>query len=80
MARRESKASAQCAAFDEYNEGFKDGLRAFAWWKDGVQYVGTCGTTLLQAIDGMASNPEYAPPPLELTVREFVALAKGVDD
>ena len=26
------------------------GMRRFAWWKDGVQYVGTCGTTLEKAI------------------------------
>ena len=26
--------------------GFKVGLTVFAHWKSGVQYVGTCGTTL----------------------------------
>jgi hypothetical protein len=31
-------------------EGFVAGLKEFAWWKDGVQYVGTCGTTLKEAI------------------------------
>ena len=31
-------------------KGYERGLRAFAWWKDGVQYVGTCGTTLKEAI------------------------------
>ena len=31
-------------------QGFVDGLRAYAWWRDGVQYVGSCGTTLSQAI------------------------------
>lgn len=31
--------------------GYIDGLKAFAWWKDGVQYVGTCGTTLKEAIE-----------------------------
>jgi hypothetical protein len=31
--------------------GFIEGLKAFAWWKDGTQYVGTCGTTLQKAID-----------------------------
>jgi len=29
--------------------GFLDGLREYAWWKDGVQYVGSCGTTLQRA-------------------------------
>ena len=31
-------------------EGYVAGLRAFAWWKDGVQYVGTCGHKLDDAI------------------------------
>lgn len=37
-----------------YDEGFKNGLKAgleaYAWWKDGVQYVGTCGVTLEDAL------------------------------
>jgi len=28
----------------------KEGITLFAWWKDGVQYVGTCGTTLEKAL------------------------------
>ena len=39
----DAKAAFLCA--------FIAGLREYAWWKDGVQYVGTCGTTLQQAID-----------------------------
>ena len=31
-------------------EGHKEGLCEYAWWKDGVQYVGTCGTTLKEAL------------------------------
>ena len=31
---------------DDYIEGFKQGVTAFAWWKDGVQEVGTTGTRL----------------------------------
>jgi hypothetical protein len=30
--------------------GIADGLSLFAWWKDGIQYVGTCGTTLKEAL------------------------------
>jgi exonuclease VII small subunit len=26
------------------------GIKRFAWWKDGVEYVGTCGLTLEQAL------------------------------
>ena len=33
-----------------YQKGLEEGLRMFAWWKDGVQYVGTCGTTLAEAL------------------------------
>ena len=32
-------------------EGRKEGLCEYAWWKDGVQYVGTCGTTLEEALN-----------------------------
>lgn len=35
---------------ESYKEGYKDGLTAYAWWKDGVQYVGSCGTTLKDAM------------------------------
>ena len=35
---------------EQYKEGYEAGLRAYAWWKDGVQYVGSCGTTLDQAL------------------------------
>ena len=31
--------------------GFINGIKEYAWWKDGTQYVGTCGTTLAKAID-----------------------------
>ena len=33
-----------------YIQGLKDGVYLYAWWKDGIQYVGTCGTTLKEAI------------------------------
>lgn len=35
-----------------YDAGFRAGLSAFAWWRDGVQYVGTSGTTLEEAHNG----------------------------
>lgn len=31
-------------------QGYIEGLRAFAHWKDGVEYVGSCGTTLKEAL------------------------------
>ena len=33
-----------------YAQGLEEGLRMYAWWKDGLEYVGTCGTTLAAAI------------------------------
>ena len=29
-----------------YNAGYNEGVSQFAWWKDGEQFVGTCGTKL----------------------------------
>jgi hypothetical protein len=31
--------------------GVIEGLRMYSWYKDGTQYVGTCGTTLKKAIE-----------------------------
>jgi len=33
-----------------YYSGLKSGVEMYAHWKDGVQYVGTCGKTLRTAI------------------------------
>lgn len=33
-----------------FKAGIGYGIWLFAWWKDGVQYVGTCGTTLEKAL------------------------------
>jgi len=33
-----------------YSLGYEAGIREFAWWKDGIQYVGSCGTTLEKAL------------------------------
>lgn len=38
------------AEIKAYYEGVKEGLWRYAWWKDGVQYVGTTGTTLKEAV------------------------------
>lgn len=35
----------------EYYNGVVDGVCRFAHWKDGVQYVGTCGKTLKEALE-----------------------------
>lgn len=33
-----------------YYNGIREGIEQYAHWKDGVQYVGTCGTTLKDAL------------------------------
>ena len=33
-----------------HKRGLIEGIKMFAWYKDGVQYVGTTGTTLKQAL------------------------------
>lgn len=47
-----------------YHMGFIAGLTTYAWWKDGVQQVGTTGTTLKQAIAKASESWNYAPPRL----------------
>lgn len=33
-----------------YLKGILNGVTSFAWWKDGTQYVGTCGTRLSEVV------------------------------
>ena len=39
--------ASEAAAF---KAGLIAGVRRFAWWKDGEQHVGTCGTSLKKAL------------------------------
>jgi len=41
----------QLAQTRAYYQGKRDGLELYAHWRDGVQYVGTTGHTLKQAIE-----------------------------
>jgi len=36
--------------YDGFHEGMKEGIKLYAWWKDGIQYVGTTGRTLAEAL------------------------------
>ena len=38
-------------AENAFEQGYVAGLSAYAWWKDGRQYVGTMGTSLNEAIE-----------------------------
>lgn len=42
----------------QYQMGYLDGLRAYAWFKDGTQYVGTTGKTLAEAVDEFLKEQE----------------------
>lgn len=44
-----------------YRAGFEDGIKAYAWYKDGTQYVGTCGTTLKRAVREIEGTYGYWP-------------------
>lgn len=48
-----------------YDQGFIDGLSCFAWWRDGVQYVGTSGTRLQDAVDTRRSLFNYTEPEVQ---------------
>jgi len=48
---------------NDYKKGFEDGVRCFAWWKDGTQMVGTIGTTLERALAGVENRHGFSPPP-----------------
>ncbi len=48
-----------------YREGLIDGVRRYAWWKDGVQYVGTSDRTFKEAvaqIEKECEDPNYRQP------------------
>jgi hypothetical protein len=55
-----------------YRRGFEDGVTAYAHWKDGVQYVGTTGRRLVDAIaeDKIERTWNYEPPSGPLAFEE----------
>lgn len=40
----------------EYYNGLADGVRRYAWWAEGTQYVGTCGKTLKHALEEISTE------------------------
>lgn len=40
----------QLAQTRAYYQGIRDGVTDYAYWRDGVQYVGTSGRTLKEAL------------------------------
>mgnify|MGYP001293447529 CR=1 FL=1 len=55
---RDSISTRENKMRNQYYEGMIEGVRRFAWWKDGTQYVGSCGTTLQSAIDEIRKEQE----------------------
>lgn len=49
ISTREKIVDLTCAT--TYYDGVRRGVRRFAWWKHGVQYVGTSGKTLETALE-----------------------------
>ena len=43
-----------------YYDGACGAIRLYAHWKDGVQYVGTCGRTLQNALDDLEKMRQRA--------------------
>jgi hypothetical protein len=43
-----------------YYNGIREGIEQYAHWKDGVQYVGTCGTELKVALSRIDAEEKRA--------------------
>ena len=64
----------------DYRKGFIDGLRAYAHWKDGVEVVGTLGTTSREAIENVEATWNYAEPAAPVPTKpEAVAWIEPAD-
>jgi len=44
-----------------YDQGYRDGVTAYAHWKDGEQFVGTTGRQLSDVLDNPAKDHYYDP-------------------
>ena len=53
---------------EAYYNGIREGIKQYAWWRDGVQYVGTTGSTLKDALKRIDSEEKRA---LELLEKHF---------
>lgn len=62
-----------------YKQGFLDGIRAYAWHKDGAQQVGTTGKTLKEAQANVEKTWNYAPPFVEPTTDNVGATDRWQD-
>ncbi|MCK9463044.1 MAG: hypothetical protein M0R80_25760 [Proteobacteria bacterium] len=44
----------------QFYAGVREGLTRFAWWKNGQQFVGSCGTTLQTALKELDTEEKKA--------------------
>jgi hypothetical protein len=44
-----------------YRQGYIDGMTSFAWWQNGEEMVGTCGTTLKTAVVNVHKSVFFRP-------------------
>ena len=65
-----SDTTREAVARESYKLGFADGLKADAQWRDGHEEVGTCGTTLKDAVAKIERTWNYSPPLLASSPRE----------
>lgn len=59
-ARKDMRETSELHLLQEsaaFKAGRRAGLREYAWWKDGTEYVGSCGTTLKKALADADREP-----------------------
>jgi hypothetical protein len=62
MRRSDELAAIIHESEDTYAKGYEEGLRAFAWMRDGTLYVGTTDTTFEQALERFLADRGYQLP------------------
>jgi hypothetical protein len=61
-AREKAEEAREKAEEAAYDQGYRDALRTYAWWKGGVQYVGAGFYTLERALAECHDDWNYRPP------------------
>ena len=63
----------------DYYAGLADGIRMFAWMRDGVTHVGTTGTTLAEALDQLDAERQRVITEIVSVAPENQSLAARLD-
>ncbi len=59
QAMEQKESDQRMHRLEHYERGWRHALEAFAWWKDGMQFVGIGRLTLHEAVCQMEQNPYY---------------------